>query len=212
MCLIGCNVRITGTPSGPGGRTRPRDHKPNSRDKSRRNHRCRRHRAADGDAAGPEQGGTILTTRTRNTTSIQSPRRDSRSADSNNHPSGPSRTSSDLVRPHRLPDTAVDSPERTRGSPTNPLSRGDRRGHTTRAGRHDTGCKGGQCGSREFEDAVSQCAILSRTGSANTPPRTGGQRSEVPRLPGLFRIGSNSAERLDRTSPDDNPTQTKQLS
>jgi len=69
-----------------------------------------------------------------------------------------------------------------------------------------------QRGRPEFEDAVSECAILSRMGSASSPPPTRRQRTEISRLPGLFRVGSNSVERLDCATPDDYPPHTQQVS
>ena len=141
MCLIRCNVRNTGTPSGTGVSTRPRDNQPNSQDEPRRINRNRKHRTVDGDTAGPEQGGTILATGMRNKTSMQAPRGDSTDTDTDNHPPGTSPTHRARVRSHRLHDTVDNPPERTRDSPTDPPSGRDRRQHRTRFGQYDTGCE-----------------------------------------------------------------------
>ena len=76
------------------------------------------------------------------------------------------------VRPCRLRDTIDDPPERTGGSPTNPPDSGDRRRSEEGVGRHDQRRPRSQRGGPEFEDAVSECAILSRTGSPSSPPAT----------------------------------------
>jgi len=212
MCLIRCNVHITGTPSGPGVSTRPGNHQSGSRHKSRRNHRNREHRAVDDNTTGLEQGGAVLATRPGDPTSVQSPRGDRRPAESNNHPPGTDPTPPARMRSYRLRDTIIDPPERTGGSPTNPPNSGDRRRSEEGIGRYDQRRPRSQRGRPEFEDAVSECAILSRTGSASSPPPTRRQRTEISRLPGLFRVGSNSVERLDCATPDGDPPYTQQVS
>jgi hypothetical protein len=94
-----------------------------------------------------------------------------------------------ILRPYdvRTTDPAVE--ERPRRVSENPPDGGDRRRPAARIGRHDQGRQRCQCGGRKFEDSVSQCAILSRMGSPNTPPATGREKTEVSRLPGHFRIG-----------------------
>jgi len=212
MCLIRCNVHITGTPSCPGVSTRPGNHRSDSRYKPRRNHRNREHRAIDGNTTGPEQGGTVIATRTGNTTSVQSPRGDRRPAESNNYPPGTDPNPPACVRPCRLRDTIDDPQKRTGGSPTNPPDSGDRQRSEEGVGRYDQRRPRSQRGGPEFEDAASECAILSRTGSASSPRPTRRQRTEISRLPGLFRVGSNSVEGLDCPTPDGYPPHTQQVS
>jgi len=172
MCLIRCNVHVTGTPSCPGVSTRPGNHQSDSRHKPRRNHIHRKHRAIDGNTTGPEQGGAVLATRTGNTTSVQSPRGDRRSAESNNYPPGTDPTPPARVRSYQLRDTIDDPPKRTGGSSTNPPDSGNRRRPEEGVGRYDQRRPRSQRGGPEFEYAVSECAILSRTGSPSSPPST----------------------------------------
>jgi len=212
MCLIRCNVCIIGTPGGSGVSTRPGNHQSDSRHKPRRNHTARKHRAIDDNTIGPEQGGTVLATRTGNTISVLSPRGDHRPAESNNHPPGTDPTPPARMRSCRLRDTIGDPPKRTGGSPTNPPDSGDRRRPEVGVGRHDQRRPRSQRGGPEFQDAVSECAILSRTGSPSSPPLTRRQRTEISRLPGLFRVRSNSVERLDCAIPDGYPPYTQQVS
>jgi len=101
--------------------------------------------------------------------------------------------------------------ERIGGSRTNSLSSRNGRRRKEGVGRYDQGRPRSQRGESEFENAVSKCAILSRTGSATSPPPTRGQRTEVPRLPGLFRIGSHSVARLDCATSDGHPPYTQQV-
>jgi len=172
MCLIRCNVYIAGIPSGLGVSTRPGNHQSDSRYKPWRNHRNGKHRVIDGNITGPEQGGIVFATRTGNIISVQSPRGDLRPAESNNYPPGIDPTPPARVRPCRLRDSIDDPPERTGGSPTNPPDSGDRRRSEEGVGRHDQRGPRSQRGGPEFEDAVSECAILSRTGSPSSPPVT----------------------------------------
>jgi len=211
MCLIRCNVHFSGTPSGPGVSIRLGNHQSDSRHKPRRNHRHRKHRAIDGNTTGPEQSGTVFATGAGNTTSVQLPRGDRRPAESNNYPPGTGPTPPARMRSYQLRDTIDDPPERIGGSPTNPPDSRDRRRSEEGIGRHDQGRPLSQRGGLEFEDAVSECAILSRTGSASSPPLSRRQRIEISRLPGLFRIGSNLVERLDCATPNRHPPYTQQV-
>jgi len=211
MCIIRCNVRITGTPSSPGVGTRPGNHQPDSQHRPRRNHRSRKHPAVDGNTTDPGQGGTVLATRTGDTTGVQPSRGDNRPAEPDNHPSGTDPTPPARMRSYQLRDTIGDPPERTRGIPTDPPDGGNRRGPEEGTGRYDQGCPGSQLGGQEFESTVSECVILSRTGSATSPPPTRGQRAEISRLPGLFRVGSNSVERLGCATPDGYLPYTQQV-
>src|SRR5882757_3363186 len=212
MCLLRCNVRITGTPSGPGVNTRPGNHQPNSRDKPRRNHRHRKHRVTGSNTAGSEQGGTILATRERNTTSVQPARGDRRPAESDNHPSGTDPTSPARVRSHQTGTTDTDPEERTGRSLEETSGPRNQRGPTAGTGRYDPGRTAIWRGSPRFEDAVSECLDVSSQGGSGCSPGPGRQRPEISRLPGLFTVGSNSVERLDCSTPDGHTTQARQLS
>ena len=61
-----------------------------------------------------------------------------------------------------------------------------------------------------LEDAVSKCSVVSGPGSHNSPPAIRELRTEISRLPGFFRVGLNTVERLDCSTPDGHITQPSQ--
>jgi len=88
----------------------------------------------------------------------------------------------------------------------------NQRGTSTGTGRHDPRLTAIRRGSLRFEDAVSECLDLGSQSSPGRPLNSRGQRPEISRLPGIFRVGLNSVERLHCSSPDGYTTQARQLS
>ena len=66
-------------------------------------------------------------------------------------------------------------------------------------------------GGARFEDAVCQCSHIGSPGSPHGPSDSQRHRPEISRLPGHFRVGSNSDDRLDCATPDGHTTQAGQL-
>jgi len=212
MSLICCNIRMTETQSGARVRHRSGHHQSESWGQRQRNSGGRTRRIPDIDTTGTFQGGIVLTAGTRNTAGMQSPGRDCGPPESDHDPGGPVPTSPCRIRSHQLRRTDTNPLERTGDSPMHSQDRMDTRGDMTGNRRHDTGCMGILVGSPRFDDAASKCPILSRTDSPTSPLAAGGQRTEISRIPGHFRVGLNSVERLDCSTSDGHTTQTRQLS
>lgn len=67
-------------------------------------------------------------------------------------------------------------------------------------------------GSPQLEDAVNQCSHVGSQGGISCSPGSRRQRPEMSRLPGLFRVRSNSVQQLDSFTLDEDLTLTNQLS
>jgi len=211
MCLIRCNVKFNGTPSGPG------IHRGSGHHHGTHRHRQRQHRAritdrgVRADAGSIDAGGTILPTNSRGTDGLRAPTTNNRSTAADHRPTGET-VPAPAVRSYRAGTTNTDPEGRTGRSHEETTGSRNQRGATTGVGRYDLGRTAIWRGSPRFEDAVSECVDIGSQGSPGCPPGSGGQRPEISRLPGLFRIGSNSVERLDCSTQDGHTTPTRQLS
>jgi len=211
MCLVRCDVKLNGTPSGPVIRRRSGHHHGTHR------HRQRRHRVRTTDGCVCEHtrsidaGGTILPTNPRGTDDLRAPTTDHRSTATVDGPASEA-VPTPVMRPHQVRTTDADSEERTGRSPEGTNSPRNQRGTSTRVGGDDPRRTTFWRGSPQFEDAVSERLDLSGQSGSGCSSGSGGQRPEISRLPGLFRVGSNSVERLDCSTPDGHTTQADQLS
>ena len=211
MCLIRCNVKLNGTPSGPGIHRGSGHHHGAHRHRQRQ----RRARTADGgvctDARSIDAGGTILPTDPRGTEGLRAPTTNNRPTTADHRPASKT-VPTPAMRPYRAGTTNTDSTERTgRGLEETPASR-NQRGSAIGTGRYDPGCTAIWRGSPRFEDAVSECVDISSQSGPSCSPGSGRQRPEISRLPGLFRVGSNSVEGLDCSTSNGHTTQARQLS
>jgi len=212
MWLIRCNVRIrTIWPSGSGVRVRPGHHLRN-----RESDHTGCGFQADTDDVGNVTGGdeacsSVHRTRERHAEGVQSPSSDNRFTEADHGSTGPT-VSTSAVCPLR--DWSQDSGTRNCSRRSQDRMTGSRMQRTTPGGSggNEQGRTTTWRGSPPFEHAVSQCSSIGSPGSSHGPSDSRRQRPETSRLPGLFRVGSNSIERLDCLTPDGDMTQTHQLS
>jgi hypothetical protein len=211
MCLVCGDVQLNRTPSGPGIRRGSGHHHGIHR------HRQRQHRTrtvAGGvrtDTGGINAGSTVLPTNPRGADGLRAPETDPRPTATDHRPADETVPAS-AVRSHRTRTTDTDPEERTRRSLEEASGPRNQRRPATGTGRYDPGRTAIWRGSPRFEDAVRECFDVSSQGGPSCSPGPRGQRPEISRLPGLFRVGSNSVERLDCSTPNGHTTQTRQLS
>ena len=115
------------------------------------------------------------------------------------------------VRPHWTGGTDMEPEGQTGQSQEKTRSGRDRRRATGRTRRDDPGPTTILRGSLRFVDAVSQCSYLGCRSSSSSFPGPREQRPEICRLPIPFRVGSNSVDRLDCSTPVGNTTQASQF-
>jgi len=211
MCLIRCNVKFNGTPSGPGIHRGSGHHHGTHRHRQRQ----RRVRTADGgvctDAGSTNAGGTIFPTNWRSTEGLRAPTTDNRSTAADHRPANET-VPAPAMRPYRAGTTNTNSQERTGRSLEETNGTRNQRGFATGTGRHDPRRTAIWRGSPRFEHAVSEWVDVSSRSSPGCSPGFGRQRPEMSRLPRLFRVESNSVRRLDCSTPDGHTTQARQLS
>jgi hypothetical protein len=211
MCLIRCDVKFNGTPSGPGIR-RGSGHNHGTHRRRQRQHRIR---TVEGgictDTGGIDAGGTVLPTNPRGADGLRAPTADYRPATADHRPANEI-VPAPAVRSYRARTTNPDAEDRTGRSLEETTSSKNQQGFTTGTGRYDPGSTAIWRGSPRFEDAVSECVDISSQSGSGGSPGARRQRSEISRLPGLFRVGSNSVKGLDCSTPDGHTTQTRQLS
>jgi len=211
MCLIRCDVRIRGTPSGPGINRGPGHHHGTPRRTGGR-HRIRRiEGSVCANTGGTDTGGAVLPANPGGADGLRSPTTNYRPAAGHHNPADEA-IPAPAVRPYRAASVDTDSDERTRRSEEETRSTRDGWRPLTRTGRHDTGRTVIWRGIPQFEDAVSECLDVGSQDGPSCPPSCRGQRPEISQFPGLFRVGSNSVEKLDCSTPDGRTTQTRQLS
>jgi len=211
MCLVRCDVTLNGTPSGPGIRRRSGHHHGTHR------HRQRQHRVRTTDrgvcanTGGIDAGSTILPTNPRGTDGLRAPTTDRQPTTTNYRPASEA-VPAPTMRPYSNRAINADSEERTGRSPEETSGPRNRRGDTTGVGRYDPGRTTIWRGSPRFEDVASQRLDSGSQSGSGHSQGSGRQRPEISRLPGLFRVRSNSVERLDCSTPNGHTTQTRQLS
>jgi len=212
MCLIGCDVRIRPARLGGSGVCRRPGHHRRNRQQVPAGDRLRQETDIGGrSAGGAEESSAVYQTRGHGTEGVQSPATDNCVTETDHGPAD-SAVPASRVRSFNVPITVGDIEAGPGGSQENSESSGNRRRATTGVGRYDTGRATIGRRSPSFEDTVSECTILSSSGSPDTPPAISRPRTEVSRLPRLFRIGSSSIERLDCSTPDGYMTQACQVS
>jgi len=160
---------------------------------------------------GVEESSAVYRTCGHGTEGVQSPGTDNPITETDHRPTDTTVPTSG-VRPLNIRTTARQIEEGTGRRQVSPQNGWDGRRPTTGTGRYDTGWQTIARGSPSFEDAFSQCAIRSGSGSPDSPPATRGPKIDVSRLPGLFRIGSSAVEMLDRSTADGHTTEARQLS
>jgi len=188
MCLMRCDVRIRTTwPGGSGVRRRPGHHRMNCQQEPTGDWLRGETDIAGRNAGGAQASSAVHRTRGHGSEGVLSPSPDNRVTETDH---GPANTAAPTPRVRSLDvrTTAISIEPRTGGCQENPEDGRNGWGPPSRIGWYDTRCQtvGGR--SPSFEDAVSECAILSSLGSPSSPPATGTPRTEVSRLPGLFRI------------------------
>ena len=112
-----------------------------------------------------------------------------------------------VVQSYRVGATNTDSDKQMGLSQEETRSSTNRRRITGRTGGNDPGPMTIWRGSPRCQDAVSQCFHPSSQSGSGCSPCPGRMRPEIARLTGLFRIGSNSVERLECTTLDGHTTQ-----
>jgi len=212
MWLIRCEVRFGTAWSGASGvRGRPGHHRRNRQQEPDRD-RLRGETGRAGRGTGcAKESSTVHRTRGNGTEGVQSPGTDHHPTETNDGPANITVLTPGM-RSLDVRTTAGNIEARAGENQENPEDARYRRRPTTRTGCYDTGRQtiGGR--SPSVEDAVNECPILSGPGSLNSPPPIRRPRTEVSRLPGLLRNGSNSIQRLDCTTPDGHTTNARQLS
>jgi hypothetical protein len=116
------------------------------------------------------------------------------------------------VRPYQDRGANMDSDGRTRQASKEAHSSRDQQRAARGIGGHYQGCTAIVRGCLQFEDAVIECQDDGSQSGPSCSPASRGQRLEVSRLPGLFRVGSNSYERMDCSTVVGNTTETRPLS
>jgi len=209
MCLIHCDVRIrTARSGGTGVCGRPGHHRRNRQQGPAGNRLRGETEIAWRSTAAAMESSTVYQTRDHGTDGVQFPGTDHRITETDHGPTVTTVPAS-RVRPLSVRTTVGDiQPGAGRGQ-ENPEIGGNGRGSTTRTWRYDTGRQTIARRSPSCEDAVCECPVLGGSCSPNSPPAIRGPRTEVSRLPRLFRIGSNSVERLDCSNPDGHTTQAR---
>jgi len=212
MCLIRCDVRFRTTRLGGSGVRGRAGHYTSNRQQVPAGDRLR----GEADLARRSPGGVeecrvVYRARDDGAEGVWSPHTDNCITETDHRPAHAA-VSTSRVRPLDVRPTTGNIEAAAGGSKEGSQDGRNGQRPTTGTGRHDTRRQTVGGGSRSFEDAVSQCALLSGPGSSNSSPATRRQRIVVSRLPGLFRIGSRSVEGLDSLTPHGHTTQTRQLS
>ena len=212
MILIHCNVRIkSARQSSAGFSQRPGTHQRDSEHHSRRN-RIRRNTGQAETVPGSPVGSRLVYGTSGPATEGVRPPGTNHQATERDHRSTDEGVPAPTVRSYRDGATNTDSDKWTGRSKEETRSCRDRRGATGGIGNNDTGCTTIWRGSPRFEDAVSQRPYPGSQSSSSCSPGPGGQRPQISRLPRLFRVRSNSVERMDCSTPDGYTTQARQLS
>jgi len=210
MWLIRGDVRVRTTwPSGAGVLGRP-GHYRRKRPSEHTGQRLHRETHDAGDSTrSAEAGSWVHQPRESRTEGVWSPRPHNRVTETDYGSTGPA-VPTTAMRPHW--DGEQNQVARDWFRRSQDLNSGGGHRCTTpwRPPRDDPGCTAIRTGSPRVEDAVSQCSYIGSRGNSRGPTDSQRQRPEICGLPGLFRVGSISFERLDWSTPDGDTTQTGQ--
>jgi len=211
MYSIRCHVRINGTRSGPGVPQQSRAHHGTHRSAEG----CHRIWGVEGgiwtDTGGAEDGGTILTSHPRGTDGMRPPTINRRSTTTDYRPTGEAVPAPAVqLHPVGAADTVTDEQMGQSQEVTCSTRNGKRA--STRIHGHDPRCTAIPRGSPQVEDAFSERLHIGSQGCSGCSPVPGRQRPEFSRLHRLCRVGSNSVERLDCSTPDGHTTKARHLS
>jgi len=203
MCLICCLLWINATLSSPGVHLGPGDHHGTPRSSKGRRRIRGAKRSVRTDTEGVNPGGTVLTANPGGTDGVRAPTTNHRSTTTHHRPADDA-IPAPAMRPYQVRTTDADCDGRKGPSPTKTYSTRDERGPLTGTGGYNPGHTAIWRGSPQFEVAVSECLDTGSQGGPSRSSGSGRQRSEISRLPGHFRVGSNSVEKLDCPIPDGN--------
>jgi len=210
MCLIRCDVRIrTARSGGSGVRGWPGHHRRNCQQEPAGDRLRGETDTAPRSTGGTEESSVVHRTRGHCTEGVRSPGTNNRTTEANYRPADTT-VPTPGMRPLDVPTTAGQIEAGTEGSQENAQDGRNGRRPTTGTGRYDTGRQTIGTGGQSFEDAVSQCRILSSLGSPDFPPATRRPRTDAYRLHGLFRIGSSSVARLGCSTANGHTRQARQ--
>jgi len=211
MCLIGCHVRINGTPSGPGVPRGSGDHHGTDRAPGR-DHRIRGvKRSVRNNTRGVDEGGTALTAHPTGIDGLRSPTANYRSAMADHRPTDEA-VPALAVWSYRDGATDTNSDNRTGRSQEETRSHRKRRSTTEKTCTDDPVRTAIWKASPQFKDIVSECLDVGSEGGPSCSPGSRRQRPEISWHSGHFRVRSNKVERLDCSTPDGNTTQAHNLS
>jgi len=186
MCLIHCDVRIwTAWLSRSDVRRGPRHRRRNCPQPPAGDRLWRETDSAGRCTGGAEESSEVHQTRGHGTQGVRSPGTDNSITKADYGPAVTTVPPS-AVRPLDVRSTVRDIETGARTSQENSESGRNRQRATTGVGRDETAHMTIRSRSPSFENAVSECAVLSSWGSPNSPPAFRGPRTEVDRLPGLF--------------------------
>ena len=213
MCLICWDVKVrTARSGGSGVRGRPGHHRRNHQQEPAGDRLWGETENSQRHSGGAEESSTTYRTRCHGTKGVRSPGADNPVSATDYRPADTTVPATG-VWSLDVRATAGDVEAGVGGSQETPENGRNGRRPTTWAALYDTGHQSIRRRSPSLEDVVGQCTILSGPGSPDPPPpATRRFRTQVSRLPELFRIGSRSVEWLDSSTPNGNTTQTRHLS
>jgi hypothetical protein len=211
ICLVRCDVKFNGTPSGPGIHRGSGHHYGSHRHRQRKRGVQWVERGVRTDPGGIDACSAVLPTDPRGADGLRVPTTNYRPTAADYRPTNET-VPAQAVRPNRArtTDAGTEQPAGRRLE-ENDSSR-YQRGASARTGQYDPGRRTIWRGSPQCEDAVRECLDVSSQGGPGHSPGSRRQRLEISRLLRLFRVGSNSVERLDCSTPNGHTTQTRQLS
>jgi len=212
MCLICCNVRIrTKWPSGCGVHGWPSLH----RRKCELEHTGRRFRGETDDVGhgtgGAEAGSRVHRMGERCAEGVQSPSSDNRVTVADHPTTGPTVPTA-RVRPHQDGEHYQETGDWSRRTQDTTSSRWNWWTTLGQSAGNFAGHTAIWRGSQRFDDTDSEYSYIGSAGSSRGPSDCIRQSQEISGLPGLYRVGLNSVERLNCSTPDSQMTQARRLS
>ena len=172
MCLIRCDVRFRTAQSGGSGVCgRPGHHRQNRQQEPDGDRYCGETGCAGGSTWGAEESSPVYGTRSHGTEDVQLPGTDNRITEADHGPPNTTILASGLRSLDVRATAGVIEARVGRGQEDPEICRNGR-GTPTRTGQYDMGRQTIGRRSVNFEDAVSQCAILTGPGSPDSPQAT----------------------------------------